>query len=99
MKETFYFINPNGGPVININEWVGTLPENEQQEYHDALSRQFTLRQSYVDSGALTVIDTGYIWRDHEAWINNKPHDPVWDKYFARYLKETGTIFKKVIEE
>ena len=38
-----------------------------------------------------------YIWKDAETERINKPHDPIWQKYWDRWQAETGStcILKK----
>jgi hypothetical protein len=89
IKQTFQFDNSS----ITIWEWSKTLPEVEQQEFKDSERRQHAFRDRAIAEGLMQKVGDNYIWRDEEAKQINKPHDPVWFKYWERYLQETGTEF------
>lgn len=101
VRHEFKYTGPDGKPAVPFTDWLQTLTESERQEYLAAQERQLTIRQDYVDSGALIVDDCdpenhGYVWSDSEAAKINKPNDPVWQKYWDRYIAETGTVFEIV---
>lgn len=89
IKQTFHFKNSS----ITLWDWVKTLSEVEQQEFNDSELRQHAFRDQAIANGLMQKVGDNYIWRDEEAKQINKPQDPVWFKYWERYLKETGTQF------
>ena len=106
-NEFIYTVAP-GSVWISLSDWVKTLPDDQQTEFCAAKARQRIFRSQAIDQGNLAVIsntsnDRGlefYIWKDDAAEKLNKPHDPIWDQYFYRYLKEnniTLTIIKREI--
>lgn len=72
-------------------DWLNSLSEEEQIEYKKADIRQKLLRQEVIDQGNLTIASggTGYVWKDEHAYDLGKPTDPVWFKYWYRYMSET----------
>ena len=82
----------DGRPFTSIEEWLETLPKEEQDEYWAARERQDQYRQEAIDSG-LMIRDpeTGdYVWRDDDALETNKGSDLVWHQYWMRWLDECG---------
>lgn len=93
--QQFHYILSDGTIITDqtvVNKmnknWVATLTPEEQEEHRQAVIRQEKLRQEKIDIGNLEVDNNGYIWKDAEALRINKPSDPVWDQYFARYLSD-----------
>jgi hypothetical protein len=74
-----------------LEDWIKSLSEIEQQEYREADKRQKALRKQVIDEGNLSIAPGGtkYVWKDEKACKNGKPEDPVWGKYWRRYMTET----------
>jgi len=106
IKQEFKFTPQDGQELITLQQWVSTLPENEQTEFRQAQQRQLEFRQRVVDANKLTVIknsDSGagpdnYIWDDSHVENKTRPEykecDGVWFCYWNRYLEETKTTFE-----
>lgn len=71
--------------------WLESLSEAEQQEYREADKRQKALRKQAIDDGKMSIAPGGtkYVWKDEQACDSGKPTDPVWFKYWRRYMTET----------
>ena len=104
IRQEFVFTPPEGTEFIDINTWARDLPSDQLQEWLAAVDRQLAIRQKVIDQAELKV-DTSnpnlldsYIWqedaiKDKPAY-EYKPTDPVWLKYWDRYLQETGIKFE-----
>jgi len=98
IKHEFEYTKADGTPVISLVEWIHTLPANEIQEFKESMQRQFDTRQQCIDKGDLIVQDaddgtTYYVWKDEETERIGKKQDPIWMKYFNRYLEENNIQF------
>ena len=89
------------GDNASQDDWINTLTVEEQLEYYAANKRQKQFRQDAVDEGRLVFDDTlrQYIWKDKDAYHVNKPSDPVWMKYFERWIEEENIIFTMTYTE
>jgi len=92
---------PSGDTASSQDDWIKTLTVEEQLEYYAADKRQKQFRQDAVDEGRLVVDDTlgQYIWKDKDAYHVNKPSDPVWMKYWGRWIEEENIIFTTTCTE
>lgn len=71
--------------------WISTLSPAEQDEYILARTRQQSYRQQAIDAGKMFIKDDDkYVWSDYNAMKIGKPEDPIWRKYFDRYLAENN---------
>jgi len=100
----FKWTAPEGKEFIAFEDWVNTLPEQEKAEFQAGQVKQNEYRQAAIDAGKLKInLETGkpisYTWTSPEALTENKPHDPVWQKYWDRYHNETGIVFELVAKE
>lgn len=77
-----------------IEDWVKTLPIEEQKEFYDAQKRNLEFREQAIKEGRMVIVHDDYVWKNEAEYDKNKPHDPVWSSYFQRWLKETGIKFK-----
>ena len=97
IKQQFIYEWPEGSKPMDIDEWVGTLSDDEQIEFLEARSRQVAYRQKVINEGKMKMVPyQGYIWKDAEARTNNKPMDDVWLSYHTRFIKENNIKFKGV---
>ena len=77
---------------LEFDQWIETLPLEQQQEFFAARERQLANRQKKVDEGHLIVNGSTYTWADKSAYEGkNHGADPIWQKYFEQWLKETDT--------
>jgi hypothetical protein len=109
VEHIFLHTTSDGRPVIVLDEWVKTLPANEQTEFYAAEKRQHKYRQDKIDDGSLIIkvniadgihLASSYVWRDEEAEAIGKPGDPIWEAYNDRYIFENkivSTIEQRVI--
>ena len=98
--ESFIYTYQDGTPA-NQNDWIKTLPIEEQLEFAAADKRQKQFRQDVVDDSRL-VVDARlgqYIWKDKDAFHVNKPTDPVWLIYWDRWVEEENIIFTQTYTE
>jgi hypothetical protein len=82
-----------GTDVINFDDWVKTLPENEQAEFSDAHRSHAWAVARRTSSGALKVEFTPemtYVWDSAESADAGLGDNPVWEKYHNRYLEENN---------
>ena len=104
VRQEFVFTPPEGTEFIDINTWARDLPSDQLQEWLAAVDRQLAIRQKVIDQAELKV-DTSnpnlldsYIWQEDaikdKPAGEYKPTDPVWLKYWDRYLQETGIKFE-----
>lgn len=85
----FIWIYPDGKPS-KIEDWVITLPIEEQTEFFAAQKRNIEFRDQAIKEGRMKITEEGYEWINEEEFKKNKPHDPIWEQYFQRWLQETG---------
>jgi hypothetical protein len=99
-KESFISTYQDG-TLAKQEDWLKTLPLEEQLEFADADKRQKQLRQDAIDEGRLVYSDTSreYIWKDKDTFHINKPADPGWMIYWDRWLKEENIIFIRTYTE
>jgi len=91
---------PEGSNPIDLNSWLKTLPQSEQDEYWEGRRNGDRLRQIAVEEGRMIMKEGKYVWKNAEAFAINKENDPIWEKYWRRWQAETGVIFKiEIIEE
>jgi hypothetical protein len=111
VHEFKYTVAPEG-QWIELDDWVATLPVEQQTEFHDAVRRQREYRSQAIAEGRLVVDDSHlgadrkpgdqpvYIWKDPEAAKQNKSEDAIWRGYFNRWLAEnqiTITVEERII--
>jgi len=99
--QKFEYTWPEGVTPILFQNWAATLPQAEQDEFALASDRQTEIRQQWVDDGLIEKVPgTGYIWKDQATFDVNKPVvDPTWQKYWNRWIEETGVTFSYSISE
>lgn len=97
VTQIFIYTWPEGTTPIVFQDWIGTLPQAEQDEYALANARQLAFRQQVIDGGVLALspfnsegTDIGYTWINQEAADIGKPTDPTWYVYWNRWINETG---------
>jgi hypothetical protein len=104
VKQEFIYTTENGDPPIPIDDWIATLPDEEQQEYRRAAERQQAFRRTIIEDNKLKVTREqnsnydSYIWDENHVQDKEvheyKKYDEVWLEYWKRYLRETGTTFE-----
>lgn len=67
--------------------WSHSLSSAEQQEFDQAELRQLQYRQEAIDQGLLTVHADGYYWKNDETFAQGKKFDPVWMKFWKRWVQ------------
>ena len=98
--QKFVYEWPEGKTHIDLQEWVKTLPQNEQDEFFEAEKRQHKYRNDVLADGSMLSIDSeGYIWKDADARKKEKPKDEIWVIYFERYISENNIVFKDITIE
>lgn len=101
--QKFNYSWPEGVVPTIFNDWVNELSPAERLEFDLAEARQNELRKPLEDQGALVVGDSiespAHTWKDAEAAANKPKSDPVWERYYTRYLEETKTILTITYEE
>ena len=93
----FIYTWPAGTTPIMFHVWINTLSKEEQDEFRLADVRQKEFRKLVVDQGNLQVTNDGYVWKNKDALDTGKPTDPTWQRYWQRWINETGVTF--VIEQ
>lgn len=100
VRQKFIYEWPPGSTRIEFRSWIDTLPQDEQDEYWLGRKNGDALRQKAIDEGWMVIGQSEYIWTDKAAFIKNKENDPIWEKYWRRWQKETGVKFSmEIIEE
>ena len=97
--QKFKYEWPDGVTPIEFIDWIRTLPELEQDEFFAAKRRQEDYRLDAINNGRLQLEHGTYVWKDQKEAKLNKQSDPVWVKFFQRYLAETHTKFSVIFEE
>lgn len=98
--QKFEYTWPEGTTPIWIDEWIKTLPQEQQDEYAAGQANGEILKQQAIDAGLMTVADDGsYVWRDQEAFNINKQNDLVWQRYWQQWQDETGVKFRSYLEQ
>jgi hypothetical protein len=95
IRQKFEYKWPEGATPMIIDQWVATLPIEQQIEFKEAKARQVASRQKVINEGKLTYNSKyhEYIWKDTESRKQDKEIDPVWHQYFIRFLKENNITF------
>ena len=92
-----------GVPPVNFMAWVNALSPAERLEFDLADARQTELRQYHQDQGTLVIGESleapQHVWQDKELAETGNKSDPVWTRYFDRYLAETNTTLTITYEE
>ena len=100
MRQTFKWSTVDGRPFVNIEAWILTLSQSEQEEFWTARQRQDLYRQQAIDAGLMVWDHTGdYVWRDQSAAAQGKATDDVWCTYFERWQQECQIKFETVFHE
>lgn len=82
------------GIKLELEEWVATLPTEEQKDFYEARERQLEYRKQAIDEGKMYIEKDGsYVWKDSEAATQGKGYDETWLYYWDRWLKETKAKF------
>jgi len=90
----------DGRPFVGFEQWLGSLPQDQQAEYRAAVARQHQHRQEAIDRGDLIKLeDQSYVWRDEETMTRGKPQDPVWAAYHDRWAEENAIVGQTFIEK
>ena len=90
----------DGSPLIELEHWVLTLPEDEKKLFFEAQANQKAYRQQAIDRGDMILSKQGgYIWRDQETASKGKQTDQTWLRYFERWIKECNIEFNIQVEE
>lgn len=104
--QKFIYKFPDGVDPIPLVRWVNqNCNTEEHKEFYAALDRQLSHRQEAINSGRMDLVvntDDGkdaYIWKNHDEAIKNKSVDVVWQKYWDRYVANTGLQFETIFEE
>lgn len=99
----FTYSWPDGVTPVNFMDWVTELSPAERLEFDLAEARQLEIRKQKEDQGQLQVSTSvespQYVWQDEESAKTGVLSDPVWDRYYKRYLDETKTILTITYEE
>jgi hypothetical protein len=102
----FRYTVAEDGQWIELDDWIATLPIDQQEEFNEAVRRQREFRRLAIADGRLIVDESHlgadrkpgdqpvYIWRDAEAAKQNKPEDRIWRNYFDRWLVENKISIK-----
>ena len=93
MTQKFIYTFPEGVTPIDFHAWVATLTPLEKDEFAQALARQQSFRNKWIDDGLLTMVESGYEWKDEATLKAGKPVDAVWQIYWNRWQVETGVVF------
>jgi hypothetical protein len=86
-----------GKTLINLPDWVATLPADQQAAYAAARAKQDAIDEANAKSGVFLGHEPGKVkWNDNAGdAVNNI--DPDWKAFFGRYLEETGTTINVVV--
>lgn len=97
--QKFEYIWPEGTIPVEMNDWLKTLSQSEQDEYWEGRRNGDRLRQIAIDAGRMIIAEDGsYIWKNQEEFNVNKQNDLVWQRYWQRWQDETGVKFRSIIE-
>lgn len=101
--QKFNYSWPEGVTPTNFGDWVNELSPAERLEFDLAEARQIEIRKQKEDQGKLQVGDSTaspqHIWEDEASAKAGVFSDPVWERYYKRYLDETKTILTITFEE
>lgn len=95
----FRFTPAPGTTLIKISAWADTLPADQKTEFYAAEQRHIAAKAQSISQGNLVVEQGKYVWKDAAAAQQNIPMDPVWLRYFNRYLSENNITFNKITTE
>ena len=100
----FNYTWADGATPVNFMDWVNELSPAERLEFDLADARQNELRQQHQDQGTLLDVSESiespqHVWQNEESAKTGNKSDPVWTRYFDRYLAETNTTFTITYEE
>jgi hypothetical protein len=99
----FNYTWADGVTPVNFMDWINALSPAERLEFDLAEARQAETRQKHQDQGNLVVGESiespQHVWQDEESAKTGNKSDPVWTRYFDRYLAETNTTFTITYEE
>ena len=90
---------PQGATPVSFDDWIENLPNDQKQECLSGVKSQHEIRQQAIDRGDMILTTQGYIWKDAETAQRGKGIDPVWEKYWLRWQKETQATFTMTYEE
>jgi hypothetical protein len=83
-----------GSSQLELDDWVRTLPEDQQQEFILAQTRQLQYRKNAIDEGKMYIEKDGsYVWKDSETAKQGKGYDETWLHFWNRWLEETKAKF------
>lgn len=103
IRETFVIETTPGIDPITFDDWLSQQSESEQQRYHAAAARNDSYRQEAIDSGRMIWVHGSspgqYIWKDEEAWKQNKLQDAECMGFYDRFNSDTGRKLVSVIEQ
>ena len=94
VRHIFVYEWPEGVQPITFDKWIQSLSQTEKQEFFEAKQRQINYRTQAIDRQLMAIDHGTYVWADEQSALLNKPTDPVWYRYFQRYLADTQTKFK-----
>lgn len=92
--QKFEYIWPEGTTPIELDDWLKTLPQSEQDAYWEGRRNGDRLRQIAIDAGRMIIKDGMYVWKDIDAFNIGKENDMTWQTYWQRWQDETGVIFR-----
>jgi hypothetical protein len=99
----FNYTWADGVTPVNFMAWINELSPAERLEFDLADARQNEIRQQHQAQGNLVVNDSiespQHVWQDEQLAKDGNKSDPVWTRYFDRYLAETNTTFTITYEE
>jgi len=98
--QTWVHEYPPGVVPIPFDDWLNTLPPEEQQRYHIARARADAKRQKAIDEGRMIITNDGYVWKDESSLLMGKEQDDECMSFYDRFNAETGRtqigIYKEV---
>lgn len=94
VRHRFVYEWPEGIKPITFDQWVQNLDQQEKQEFLEAKRRQIDHRTRAIQQHRMKIEQGSYVWATEQIAQENKPTDPVWYRYFQRYLTETQTKFR-----
>lgn len=99
----FNYTWADGVTPVNFMTWIKALSPAERLEFDLADARQTEIRQQPQDQGNLVVGESiaqpQHVWQDKELAESGIKSDPVWARYFDRYIAETNTTLTITYEE
>ena len=95
--QKFVYTWPEGTTPVEMNDWLKTLPQSEQDEYWEGRRNGDRLRQIAIDEGRMIMRDGAYVWADMNAFRIGKENDLTWQRYWQRWQDETGVQFRSYL--